>query len=367
MNYSDLFNPAEIEQISRQIHEVDKKAVEKTLSKQHHTLTDLPVLLSDAASEYLETMAGMSHKLTIQRFGKVMQLFIPMYLSNLCYNVCTYCGFSVKNKYKRIILTPKEIIHEAGLLKSKGFDHILLLTGEAQDKAGADYIASAVSLVSPYFSSVGIEVQPLEEEEYKLMISSGCDSLTLYQETYHPEYYGKYHLSGMKKRFFHRLDTPDKAGRAGIYKLNIGALFGLYDWRYDAVALAHHTHYLQKQYWQTRLSVSFPRINDAIGNFTPEFHLSDRHLVQLICAFRLIFPDVGITLSTRERPEFRNHLIRLGITTMSAESHTAPGGYSGKEGTEKQFETSDMRSLAEIKELLLKSGYEPVMKDWISV
>ncbi len=292
-----------------------------------------------------------------------MQLFIPMYLSNVCYNNCSYCGFSMSNTYERITLTFDEIEKEALFLKEKGFQHILLLTGEA-DKSSVGYIAESIKRIQPHFSSIGIEIQPLSESDYGLMIQSGTDSLTVYQETYDPVAYAKYHTLGKKRNFKYRLDTPDRGGKAGFYRMNIGALMGLSDWRFEALSLAFHLTYLQKKYWQTKYAVSFPRIRDMVGQFTPAVDVTDVDLVQIICAFRLVFPDLGITLSTRESESLRNNMLKLGITTMSAESNTAPGGYLGKEHTEKQFETSDHRSLAEIKALLLLNGYEPVMKDW---
>lgn len=363
MTFSTLFPTLPIEQWVSDSLQASDTLITTTLYKHQWTLQDLPALLSPQAGTYIEDLAQHAHRITQQRFGNVMQLFIPMYISNVCYNSCSYCGFSMENDYKRITLTSEEILKEGMLLKNKGFQHLLILTGEAE-KSSVGYIEHAIKLLHPHFSSIGIEIQPLSIEDYKKMMSAGCDSLTVYQETYHRESYATYHKAGRKKNFDYRLDTPDRGGKAGFYKLNIGALMGLYDWRYEAMALAFHLDYLQKTYWQTKYSVSFPRIRDMVGVFTQTYDITDAELTQLICAFRMIFPDLGITLSTREEPYLRDHLFKLGITTMSAESNTSPGGYSGKEESEKQFEISDHRSLNEIKTLLLQNGYEPVMKDW---
>ena len=295
-----------------------------------------------------------------------MQLFIPMYLSNECYNTCTYCGFSKEHKYERITLNDKQILNELATLKNKGFQHILLLTGESPKKVDANYIKHAVKLTAEQFDSVGIEVQPLKQHEYEDIIHAGADSLTLYQETYHHESYLKYHLSGIKRQYKKRLDAVEAGAKAGFYRINLGILCGLYDWRYDAIALAHHIDYLTKHYWKTKFAVSFPRINDMIGEFSVSYQTPNMALVQLITAFRLIFPDITITLSTREPADLRDKLIHLGITQLSAESNTSPGGYSSCD-SEKQFEISDERSLNSIKKMLLKNNFEPVMKDWDSV
>jgi 2-iminoacetate synthase len=269
----------------------------------------------------------------------------------------------MERNYKRVILSDDEIIKEGQLLREKGIDHVLVLTGEAQKQVGSDFIQNAVKLLHPHFSSVGIEVQPLTVNEYKNQIQSGADQLTIYQETYHPEYYKKYHLKGNKSNYSYRLDTPDRGGEAGFFKMNLGVLLGLYDWRYEAIALAYHVHYLQQHYWKSKLAVSFPRIKNMGSSFHVPFEVDDKTLVKLICMFRLMFPDIGITLSTREPAALRNQLIALGITTISAESKTEPGGYSGKEA-HGQFEISDERSVLEMKHVVSELGYDPVMKDW---
>ncbi len=361
--FSQQFLPTAIEEQKKRCYEAPSWAVRQLLRQPRWTLADMPTLLSPAAQDHLEPMAQISQAITRQRFGHTMQVFVPMYLSNLCYNRCTYCGFSVDNKYPRKTLSDTEMRQEMDHLRKRGFRHLLLLTGEAPDKVGVPYISKAVSLARTLFDSVGIEIQPLTETDYRTMITAGADSLTLYQETYHPEAYKTYHISGLKSRFQHRLDATDYGGRAGFYRLNIGALLGLYDWRWDALALAQHAHYLQRAYWQTKVMISMPRIRHTYGGFSSIYPVTDADLVQFICAFRMVFPDAGLSLSTREPAILRDALIPLGITQMSAESNTSPGGYTiGDE--EPQFEISDHRPLEEVTAMLQKKGYDVVMKDW---
>ena len=288
-----------------------RSKVERVLMQSKFQVSDLPFLLSPAAESYIELMAQKSRQLTQQRFGNTMQLFIPMYLSNECFNTCTYCGFSKEYKYPRVTLSDDQIKSELTVISQKGFDHILLLTGESPKSVDASYIANAVSLTAQQFKSIGIEVQPLKKDEYKTIFAAGADSLTLYQETYHHESYLKYHLSGIKRQFYKRLDAVEQGLKAGFFRMNLGFLCGLYDWRYDSMSLAFHLDYLMKHYWQAKYSISFPRINDMYGQFKVDYPANDMALVQMICAFRLVFPDVGITLSTRESAQLRDQLFRL--------------------------------------------------------
>jgi len=363
MSFFEVLTHLPVTDYIQKIESATKEQVRDVLSKTSWNIEDFPVLLSKSAQGFIEEIAQKSHQLTKQRFGNTMQLFVPMYLSNVCYNKCTYCGFSVEHKYPRTTLTDEEIIIEADILQKKGFQHLLLLTGEAPGVVGVDYISNAVKLVAPKFASIGIEVQPLSYSDYKLMMESGVDSLTLYQETYHQGAYAQYHLAGKKKNYTHRLQAVEEGAKAGFYRINIGALLGLYEWQYEAIVLAHHVAYMQKHYWKSKYSISLPRIQKMVGIFEPKYTVSDLVFVQLICAFRLVFPDIGITLSTRETAALRDHLLPLGITTISAESKTEPGGYSGKDA-EEQFETSDHRPLTEIITLLHSKGYDPIAKDW---
>ena len=361
--FSQFFSEDAVEFEKETLKNISEDRVVFCLNKKHITPDDFLTLISPTAERYLESMAQRAKALTEQRFGRTMQLFAPMYLSNECFNSCTYCGFSMEHDYPRVTLTTKEILEEGRILKQKGFQHILLLTGEAPGRVGTSYICEAIKTLSPLFPSIGIEVQPLSQIDYEKVIMAGGDSLTLYQETYHPSTYAKVHVRGKKRNFKFRLDSVEAGGKASFYRMTIGALLGLYEWQYEAIALNQHLRYLSKKYWQTKWGISFPRIKDMIGDFDIQYPIGDKQYVQLILAFRLCYPDLNITLSTRESPLFRDHLIHLGITTMSAESHTEPGGYSGKDA-EKQFEISDSRSLDDIKKLLLEAGIEPVMKDW---
>jgi 2-iminoacetate synthase len=292
-----------------------------------------------------------------------MQLYVPLYLSNHCTNHCLYCGFNHSNEIPRTILSPDEICNEAATIRAMGFEHILLVTGESA-KAGAGYLKDAIALMKPFFSQISIEVQPLEENEYITLIGEGLHSVYLYQETYNREAYKIYHPRGKKADFAYRIDTFERMGRAGIHKMGLGVLLGLDDWRVDSFYLALHLAYLRKKYWKTKFSVSFPRLRPHAGNFNPPYHASERDLLQLICAYRLFDPDLELALSTRESPSFRDHALKLGITSMSAGSRTEPGGYATQTDALKQFEPHDNRSPEEVCAMIKKQGYEAVWKDW---
>jgi len=363
-DFKDLLANYSPESIHQAVKKVTAKDVENALSKTEWNLEDFLALISPAASPYLETMAQKSRELTQQRFGNNMQLFAPMYLSNECQNICTYCGFSLDNKVRRKTLTDKEILMEVEVLKSMGFEHILLVTGEANRTVGVDYLEHAIQLIKPHFANVSLEVQPLDQDEYERLIKSGLHSVLVYQETYHRETYKIHHPKGKKSNFDYRLETPDRLGRAGIHKIGIGSLIGLEDWRVDSFYTAMHLQYLERKYWKTKYAISFPRLRPFSGGQEPKVAMNDRELVQLICAYRLLDPDVELSISTRETEHFRNHVIKLGITSMSAGSKTNPGGYAVEKQSLEQFEISDERSPKEVAELLKKNGYQPVWKDW---
>jgi len=326
---------------------------------------DLVALLSPAAAPLLEPMARLSHAKTVRRFGRTIQLFAPVYLSNECQNVCTYCGFSVTNRIARRTLTPGEILREAGILKKIGYDHLLIVTGESPRKVGTDYFTRSLDLLRPHFANLSMEVQPLDTHEYAALRDHGLNAVLVYQETYREEDYRLHHPKGRKSDFRWRLETPDRLGEAGMHKVGLGALFGLEDWRVDAAFMGLHLDYLERTYWRTRYSVAFPRIRPHEGDVQPKVEMTERDLVQAICAFRLFKGEVEISLSTRESPKFRDHAIRLGVTTMSAGSKTNPGGYAeGDDASLEQFEIDDHRSPAEIVAMLRAQGYEPVFKDW---
>jgi 2-iminoacetate synthase len=298
-------------------------------------------------------------------------LYAPLYLSNECQNICTYCAFSLDNKIRRRTLTDDEILREADAIRQMGYEHVLLVTGEANQTVGVPYLKNAIRLLQPLFAHVSMEVQPLDQPEYEELAAEGLNTVLVYQETYHQATYRNHHPKGKKSNFTYRLDTPDRLGRAGIHKIGLGALLGLEDWRTDSFFTAAHLQYLERTYWQTRYSISFPRLrpidllqNDTITAKSFERCMSDRDLVQLICAYRLFNEEVELSLSTRETPRFRDHVLKLGITSLSAGSKTNPGGYVVEPQSLEQFAISDERSPAEMADVIRQQGYEPVWKDW---
>ena len=332
-------------------------------------------------------MAQTSATLTRQNFGRTMRLFAPLYLSNECINNCHYCGFSRDNPILRVTLTPEEVAMEARYLSRAGFRQILLVAGEHPKFVSRNYLAECVRALAPDFPSILIEVGPMETRDYIPIVDAGAEGLVVYQETYDRGVYSEMHTAGPKRDFDFRLDCSERAYAAGFRRLGIGALFGLSRWQGEAVSLAAHLEYLLKHCWQAQITVSLPRLRPAAGGFHPLFSMIDRELAQLVCALRITFPQVGIVLSTRERAALRDALIPLGITMMSAGSHTEPGGYT-HQGSEHlhqtvrgriiapefqhgedqfatgQFEISDERSPAEIAAFLRQRGFDPVWKDW---
>ncbi|MDR6736200.1 2-iminoacetate synthase ThiH [Sphingobacterium sp. 2149] len=363
-DFKMLFNQYSWDEIQMQIYSTTDRDVQHVLNKDHLTLYDFGTLTAPAAAPYLEQMAQKTQQLTQRRFGKTIQLYAPLYLSNECQNICTYCGFSMDNKIRRKTLSDTELLLEAMALKSMGVNHILLVSGEANKTVEINYFLHAIQLLKSHFSQISIEVQPLEQSEYELLHAAGVYAILVYQETYHREVYKQYHPKGKKSNFDYRLDTPDRIGRAGIHKIGLGVLLGLEDWRVDSFFTTAHIAYLQKHYWQTRYSISFPRLRPAAGSVAPNFHLADRDLLQLICAYRLWNENLEISISTRENETFRDHIIPIGVTTMSAASKTNPGGYVVDPQALEQFEVSDERDMETIKNQIRKMGYSPVMKDW---
>ncbi|WP_136667183.1 2-iminoacetate synthase ThiH [Flavobacterium sp. H122] len=362
--FKTLFENYDWDTIQSKIYRTTETEVRNSLARSKRTLDDFLVLISPAAQPFLEQMAQMSHQLTKKRFGKTIQMYAPMYLSNECQNICTYCGFSLDNKIKRKTLTDKEIELETAELKKAGFDHVLLVTGEANYTVNINYFLNAVEQIKNDFANISVEVQPLSQEEYEQLHQAGVHTVLVYQETYHQEVYKQYHPKGKKSNFDFRLETPDRIGKSGIHKIGLGVLLGLEDWRTDSFFNALHLDYLQKTYWQSKYSVSFPRLRPAEGIIEPNFIMEDRDLLQLICAYRLWNEDLEISISTRENEKFRDNIIPIGVTAMSAGSKTNPGGYAVDVESLEQFETSDERSAEEIAGIISQKGYEPVWKDW---
>lgn len=362
--FRNIFDQYNWDDISTSIYSKTEMDVRTALAKEKRNLEDFKALISPSALPFLEEMAGLSHQITQKRFGKTIQMYAPMYLSNECQNICTYCGFSLDNKIRRKTLSGAEIMKEVLAIKALGYDHILLVTGEANRTVGMDYFKMALKIIQPHFSHISMEVQPLGQEDYKVLLECGVNTILVYQETYHKAEYKKHHPKGKKSNFYYRLDTPDRIGRAGMHKIGLGALFGLEDWRTDSFYTALHLQYLERTYWQTKYSISFPRLRPFSGGLEPKVEMSDRELVQLICAYRLLDEEVELSISTRESENFRNHIIKLGITSMSAGSKTNPGGYDVEQESLEQFEISDERSPKEIEHMIQQAGYEPVWKDW---
>lgn len=364
ISFEEILNQYNWQEVLDSINSKTKIDVEQALHNNKPNIEDFKALISPTALEYLEPMAQKSHQLTRERFGKTIQLFAPMYLSNECQNICTYCGFSMTNKIPRRTLKDDEILKEAKFLSEKGYEHILLVTGEANKTVGVDYIENAIKLLKPIFKNISIEVQPLQQNDYKKLIKQGLYAVLVYQETYHKEAYKTHHPKGKKSNFSFRLDTPDRLGKAGIHKIGLGALFGLEDWKAEAFFTAMHLKYLQKQYWKTKYAISFPRLRPFSGGLEPKVAMNDKELVQLICAYRLFDQDVELSISTRESELFREKVAHLGITSMSAESKTNPGGYVVDPKSLEQFEIHDNRSTASVSKRLQELGLDVIWKDW---
>ncbi len=337
----------------------------------------------------LEEMARQARALTLRHFGKTMRLFAPLYLSNECVNICQYCGFSRTNPILRTTLTPEQVGSEAEYLAARGFRSVLLVAGEHPKFVSADYVVDCIARTRACVPSVSLEIGPAEEPDYRSFTEAGADGLIVYQETYCTEVYERLHTSGPKRDFHWRLDCPQRAANGGFKRVGIGALLGLTDWRQEVLALAAHADFLMRVCWKSFLTVSFPRLRPAAGGFQPEAPVSDRDFVQILCALRLVFPQIGLVLSTREPAALRDRLFQLGITHTSAGVRTDPGGYTQKdtlavhkrvagkavpviaseeggagEGATEQFAIADGRSAEEVSEALKLLGYDPVWKDW---
>ncbi|WP_432662963.1 2-iminoacetate synthase ThiH [Wukongibacter baidiensis] len=352
---------------SKFFEEITKSDVLRTLNKERLDKYDFLTLLSPAASGLLEDIAQKSHSLTIQNFGKTMQLYTPMYLANHCVNKCSYCGFNVSNDIVRKSLTMEEIEKEAIAISRSGLRHILILTGESKKESPVSYIVDAVRVIKKYFDSISIEIYPLTEDEYREVIAAGVDSLTVYQEVYNEEIYDNVHIAGPKKNYKFRLDAPERGCKARMRNVNIGSLLGLDDWRKEAFFTGIHGEYLENKYSDVEVSISLPRIRPHAGSFSDIHPVDDKALVQIMLALRLFLPRVGITVSTRESQGLRDNLIPLGVTKMSAGVSTEVGGHSSKTKSDSQFEISDKRNVDEMKNVLLTKGYQPVLKNWMHI
>ena len=339
-------------------------AVDRALAADRPDLHDFAALLSPAAGRRLEELATRSRALTTRRFGRTIQLYAPFYVSNECVESCTYCSFARENPIRRRTLTVDEAVAEARLLVDRGFRHLLLVSGEHPRHASAAYMSEILRGLRDIVPSLSMEVQPVPVDVYRQWVADGAEGLVVYQETYDREAYARVHPVGKKKDYDWRLDTPDRAAAGGMKRIGIGALLGLADWRLESIHLAAHARYLMRRWWRCFVTVSFPRLRRAAHAITAPHPVADAELAQIVCAFRILEPDLGIILSTRESPEFRDGMLALGITQMSAGSRTEPGGYSAPGDTEMQFEIEDSRSAAEVARAIRARGLDPVWKDW---
>ena len=341
-----------------------REDVEAALGRERLSSDDLAALLSPAAEALLPAMARQAAAITRRRFGQVIQLYAPLYLSSYCFNRCLYCGFSVDNEIPRRCLSLEEAAAEAKILARRGFEHILLVSGEAPAKMGVDYLEELARRLRDDFAAISIEIQPLKEAEYARLFAAGITAVAVYQETYDRQTYDEVHLAGLKADYDRRLEIPARVARAGMREVGLGTLLGLADWRAEGLALGLHLTWLRKLAWRTAFTISFPRLRPASGSFKPRVEVSEKNLSQLLFALRLFDPDLGLILSTREEQRYRDGMIGLGPTRYSAGSCTVPGGYgdSGAEG--EQFAIGDHRDLQEVAAAIRAKGHDPVLKDW---
>lgn len=342
----------------------DTADVLHAIAKPRLGLDDLLALLSPAAIPLLPQILTKAQQLTEQQVGAARQLFAPLYMSNLCANECTYCGFSMSQAVKRRVLTSDELLQEAHAIKALGHDQVLLVAGEHERKVGMTYFRQQIPLLRPLFSRLMLEVQPLSTADYQELKQLGVDTVLVYQETYQQDAYQRYHLKGNKTDILWRLNTPDRLGQAGIDKIGLGILLGLADWRLDALRLAQHIRYLQQHYWHCQLSVALPRLRPCSGGITPHQVITDQQLVLLYAAFRIFAPELDLTLSTREPAALRDLMLPVMITSLSAGSKTQPGGYQVAPQSLEQFSIDDERSPAEVAAKLQQLQLQPVWTNW---
>lgn len=356
------YEPKELEAFCNQVSAYE---IEETLKKDKLTEIDFLRLLSPAAMDYIEAMAKKARQLTLQHFGRAVLLYTPIYIANHCSNKCVYCSFNLENKIKRVKLSLDEIDQEGRSISEMGFEHILILTGEDRIKTPVSYIVESVKVLKKYFQCISIEIYPLSSEEYNDVIEAGVTGLTVYQETYDKSRYEVLHLKGPKRLYQNRLDAPERAAQQGMRFVNIGALLGLKNGPYDPFMTGLHGYYLQKKYPSTEYGVSVPRMRPHIGSFQDFTPIDDDYFVQVLLAYRLFLPSFAINVSTREGRNFREHLIPIGATNISAGVSTEVGGHSsGDETSDPQFEIADNRSLEEMKEVIKNMGYQPILKNW---
>jgi len=322
-------------------------------------------LLSPAAEEFLRPATAVAGRLTRRHFGRAVQFFVPLYVSNICCNGCVYCGFNCKSKSTvRRALSLDEAEAEAEYLAKQGFSHLLLVASEDLKNTPPLYFAQLAERIRHLFASIHVEIYAVSEPDYRMFVEAGIDGVTMFQETYKRTEYARYHPSGPKADFENRFDAVERAARAGMTFLGLGALLGLTEWRSEVFYLGLHADYLRRSCWRQNVSISFPRMRPADGGEPPPFTVGDRDFVQLMTALRIQFPETCMTISTREPAGFREHLVDIAATKLSAGAKTTPGGYSDATEAGAQFDIADHRSLVELSQVLTKMGYDPVLKDW---
>ncbi len=370
MSFQEVLHSFDNEKVHKLFLTTTVDDVSRVLQKQNLNVDDFFILISPAGRHCLETMAVRAHNESTRNFGYTMQLFTPMYIANYCENGCVYCGYNSKSSIVRVKLSMEDIRQEGLRIAETGLQHVLVLTGESQGYSPVSYIGEAVSVLKDIFSSVSVEIYSLSLEDYKFLSDAGVDGMTMFQETYDLAMYKILHPYGPKSDYLYRLDTPERACKAGLRTVNIGALMGLTNWRQEAVHTALHAAYLMNTYPSVEIAVSTPRIRPCAVGYNPDFLVQDRDLVQYILALRLAFPRIGITMSSRESAYMRDHLVRLGVTKMSAGVTTAVGGHTKHDNDKpmehesEQFTIADDRSVEEMAHMLYAQGYQPVYKDW---
>lgn len=349
----------------KRLEKMTEGDVRRCLEKDKTVTSDIIPLISPAASGLLPEMRNKASLMKKMHFGKTVKLYMPLYISSYCINNCLYCGFRTASRSERKRLTLDEVIKDAEVIKSFGIDSLLLVTGEDPKFISVEFLGNTVRELKKMFSYVSLEIYPMDVEGYRELFNAGAHGLTIYQETYDRDLYKELHPSGPKRDYDYRIDAPARAAKAGFYNIGIGALLGLYDWRVEAVSIAAHAIWLKKHFWKSRIQFSFPRITPIEGGFKVPSPVSDVELEQMMLAFRIVFPESDIVISTRENREFRSRAVQTCANQMSAGSSVVPGGYSSPEkGVLGQFNRRDTRSVKQVKNDLKKLGLEAVFKDW---
>lgn len=377
MKYTDDMEAIDSDIMDRVIAEMNSydadiytaKDVKEALAAETCSVDNFKALLSPAALPFLEEIAQKAQKETRKHFGNSVAIFTPLYIANYCENYCVYCGFNCHNKIKRAQLNAEEIEKEMQAIAETGLEEVLILTGESPNKSSVEYIGEACKIAKKYFKLIGLEVYPMDSKDYAYLHECGADFVTVFQETYNSDKYKTLHLGGRKRIFPYRLNAQERAIMGGMRGVGFAALLGLDDFRKDALATGMHAYLLQKKYPHAEIAFSCPRLRPIINN--DKINPKDVHepqLLQIICAYRIFMPFASITISTRECERFRDNIIQIVATKISAGVNVGIGGHSQEEEKgDEQFEISDGRSVDEIYQMIEDNGMQPVMTDYIYV